>query len=334
MVVNGDPLDAFGDTGSCHNIVDKDYVRRCQTVTIRSNETLQLRLGDKSTLLSHGVVELDVSFADEPGKSCTILARVVRNFPFDLLLGKQFLKGTKTLTNFMHRFKPCVFPRLTAGMSFNFIGHKSERLSVALDRRLVVGALLDTGSNCNVMDLEWATKNALEVKTSEDHRGWMSFPSGERKPTVGQVNTEVTLPDGSIVSSVFEVLENCVTPIVLGDEVIFKHKLYEKTFSYALFEDNNEFSDELLHMDYKPWYHKVVRKIKRKLKEQDSGKKGIDTNESEEMERQWQWDRDNAYGKQATIERWMAEYYQRKDYQKKLHPNVDIDDRSLIRYVA
>lgn len=80
-----------------------------------------MTLGDKSTLFSPGRVTIDTEFLGELGQRTTTIVRVVRNFPFNVLLGRPFLAATLTLTRFFHRFKTWQFPRLIPKMAFNFI---------------------------------------------------------------------------------------------------------------------------------------------------------------------------------------------------------------------
>lgn len=336
IVVEGEDIDAFGDTGSCHNIIDAEYARR---LGLRiGGKALHLTQGDKTTLFSPGTVELQVAFPEDPMNPLTVVACVVKEFPFDILLGNGFLKKTKMLTTFFHRFKPCNFPRLRLKHSFYSTGSIIERFEVALADGKKVGALLDTGSSCNVIDSVWARKSGLRIRKGKKYRGWILLPSGEMKATIGQVHTTMALPGRKTVPLVLEVLKDCAASVVLGDEIIFNYNLYGERFSEAFF--NNEEQDvlnELLHMGYEPWYMKVLRKAKERFRTSKSAEVRISTgpiSETSEMERQGAWDRKYGYGKRASYDEWMQEYERRKRHEQACSQNIDIENKILILYTS
>ncbi|KAF2250476.1 hypothetical protein BU26DRAFT_263937 [Trematosphaeria pertusa] len=329
MIVNDERLDAFGDTGSYHNMVDEEYVRK-QGLPI-GGHGMKHMLGDKSTLSSLGTVELEVAFEDDPANRTRIVAHVVRDFPFDLLLGNGFLWETKTLTKFFHRFQTCEFPRLGSKRSFHFIGHPSERFNVMLDGSLAVAACLDTGSNCNVVDSTWAKQNFLHSAQVRSTKVG-TVASGERRATLGQVHTTMILPDGLVVPLVLEVLKDCAVSFVVCDEIIFEYSLYDESYSHAFSDAENE--NMLLHMDYYPWYLNIVQKAKEKFRESKPFTNTINaTSDSDELERQWNWDRENGCGRDAAVDEWMHEYFRREKHEKALYPNVSFQDKMLIRYI-
>ncbi|KAL1602497.1 hypothetical protein SLS60_005913 [Paraconiothyrium brasiliense] len=335
IIANGEAVDAIGDSGSSTNIVDEAFAHK-RGWEVHSQPSF-MTLGDKSTLFSAGTVRIKTAFADAPGQRRTAVARVVRDFPFDVLLGRPFLRATSTLTKFFYRFKTCVFPRLTPRMSFNFVDTMDELELDLLSVQLPGGkenAMLDTGANRNIADYDWVVRRGLHLRTEDDFRGWITFPSGERKATVGQVHTMMTLQDGRKVPLTLEVLEDCALPLVLGEEVIFQFRLFEVDCEINPTYHTVSALDEVLHMDYMPWYHNIVQKAKRKFRKQTVGLSHTDMDESEELERQWQWDRLHGYGKSANVETWMEEYYRREDHQKALYPTVDIKGTLLIRYVS
>lgn len=334
MNVNGETVDVFGDTGSTTNIVDEAFARTKGWYI--NDDPAAMVLGDKSTLHSPGTVRIETAFVGESGQCMTTIARVVRNFPFDVLLGRPFLEATSTLTHFFHRFKTCQFPRLTREMAFNFVStmdvHALDLLDIQLGGQ-TENALLDTGANRNIADYDWAMKRGLEIKTEDEYRGWIILPSGDRKATLGQVETMITLADGREVPITLEVLEDCAVPLVLGDDAIFQYQLFEGESNDKLKGQFFGMADELLHMDYLPWYHRIVNKAKERYQGPIAGPANATIDESKELDRQLQWERKHAHGKSATFEDWMQEYYRRERHQKALHPGIDISKMLLIQYV-
>jgi hypothetical protein len=316
MTVNGESVDGFGDTGSSHNIVDAGWVKK-RNITVVDDEK-DLTMGNGSRLHSQGYVELDVRFARERVKGEKIVARVVKSFPFDLLLSRLFLEATGTLKQFIRRFTKCVFPRLKSIYSVNLLSGEPdrERFHGLFNDDIEFEAVLDTGSNCNIMRWDWAQNHHLHISTDDKHRGWISLPSNERVPTIGRVYVDMTLPAGKTVPLEFQVLEEAAVPIILGDDVVLDHELYS-TYSDSIYNvDEEALPDGVLMLDFMPWYATVVQKAKQRFAAESTSPSQTVVLNPNESKRRWAWNKKYSYGKTAPATEWAEEYKRREMHEK------------------
>ncbi|KAF2184620.1 hypothetical protein K469DRAFT_750803 [Zopfia rhizophila CBS 207.26] len=315
VLINGRPADAFGDTGSTENIVDEKYVRkRNLSMTPRHSEMVMVN-GTK--LHSPGYVELDVGFAGENESPTTIIAMVVKHFPFDILLSHTFLETTQTLKKHLCRFTRIMFPRLTASLSMNLLssGANGSLFNASFDDGIDFGAVLDTGSNCNTIDEDWALSRGLHIYREDGHHGWISLPSKGWVPTVGRVYVDINLPNGTTIPISLEVLKAAAVPVIIGVDTILDHGLFT-AYPEALLE-RYEDEAELFHMNFKSsWLVKAVAKAKQLCTSSEKTQAAEPVTRQSEAERRWAWDKKYRDGKTAPRDEWEQEYTRRYQYER------------------
>jgi hypothetical protein len=312
VLIKGRNDAAFGDTGAGQNMIS-DRRREELGLTMSSNPT-SFPMGNSKRIFSPGTVEVPIAFEDDPMNIITIVAHVVYSFAYDLVLGNPFLKATKCLTNYIHRFVPCLFS-LRSGWSMNLLGETTTRFYAHLGKGVAVLALPDIGSVRNVMNADWAIERAkaggFKILSRPENRGWIVLPDGTEEATVGQAQTYMTLPDGKVVSMVFELLPNCYMPVVLGQDFVFDQQIHKK-YSGCLYEfSDHDSGDELMPMGYrksrfedkKTGYSVIVRGV-----------------ETDDLERQLEWNLLYHHGRRATSEEWDQEYYRREQYERGRDP--------------
>ncbi|KAH7330464.1 hypothetical protein BKA65DRAFT_59232 [Rhexocercosporidium sp. MPI-PUGE-AT-0058] len=336
VLINGQLVPGIGDTGSEETIVS---ATRCREMgwTIQPSKKI-MRLGNQGIMTSIGTVRIMVSFPDRPTEMVQVLAHVVKNFCFDILLGRPFLKATQTMEKYIHRFKRCFFPARNL-WAFYRIGETTQRFHgmMANGNQVPFAALPDTGSRRNVMSAEWALQQGLHIQTERENLGWITFPAGPDEATVGQVHTQILLPGGKLVPIVFDVLPTSRLPVVLGIDFVLDNNIYQDyagSFSEAEGADGKETS-ECMGMGYKPWYAISVEKLVRKAKslmghtaslESTSSLVGsrqhvsvdstspvnfVSATETQELKRQRKWDERYGAGRLASVEEWDEEMQRR-----------------------
>ena len=100
-----------------------------------------------------GIARVDWSFAQKPSKTIPIICHVVSRCTYDLILGRQFLNATRTLSKFRDRLTDCLFPRENV-TSINYLGNSSQRLVGVIGGLYQAFAIPDTGADKNVMDMQ------------------------------------------------------------------------------------------------------------------------------------------------------------------------------------
>jgi hypothetical protein len=81
----------------------------------------------------------------------------------------------------------------------------------------------------------FARRNHYDIDTSPQARNYLQFADGSIQETIGQVHTYWTFADGTRIPVKFEVLENCVTDLVLGEDIIYNHNAFE-TYASSITE--------------------------------------------------------------------------------------------------
>ena len=67
----------------------------------------------------------------------------------------------------------------------------------------------------------------LKVNAEPENRGFLQFADGTFQETVGQVDTTWTFASGLEVPVTFEVLENCSADVILGEDILWEHDVFQ-----------------------------------------------------------------------------------------------------------
>jgi hypothetical protein len=152
----------------------------------------------------------------------------------------------------------------------------------------------------------------FKILTEPRNCGWIVFPGGTEEATVGQAQTNITLPDGNVVPIVFELLSNCHVPVVLGQDFIFDHDIYTR-YARALLEFEDIHSgDELMPMGFR-WNRSDAEKS-------SAGARLAGTKQKDDLERQLGWNLKYHDGRTASVEEWNLEHTRRERYELLQNP--------------
>ncbi|PVH69245.1 hypothetical protein DL98DRAFT_661784 [Cadophora sp. DSE1049] len=260
--IRGQIYSVIGDTGSEFTIISGE--RRCELGLGMVRKRRKIKMGNSKKLVSQGTVELPLQFPEALSKIPPVVAHVVRDFTFDILLGSALLHATETTTKFIDRFVDCLFPNRNH-WAFNCLGKTTQRFEGMMGDGIPFLGLPDTGSRRNIMREDWALQNGFSIRSENENRGWVTFPHGPDEATIGQVYTNICLPDKKAVPVVFEVLPICELPVVLGINFVIGNDIYNNFPGAFRDIDAVQERNEMLAMGYKPWYTKVVDAVLSKL---------------------------------------------------------------------
>jgi hypothetical protein len=261
VFVKGQLTSGIGDTGSEETIISEERCRQMGEQVIP--DPMWITLGNQRRMYSLGKVNIPVAFPDTPGQIVMVLARVVKQFSFDLLLGNPFLEATQTMEKYIHRFVCCLFPTRNL-WSFYRVGETRRRFKATMGNDILFEALADTGSRRNIMRADWAFQQRFEVRSKPENLGWITFPTGPEEATIGQVHTHISLPDGKLVPTIFDVLPTCRLSVVLGIDFVLDSNIYQNYASsfFDLQTDGDEEASCCMGMGRIPWFVKVGNSIK------------------------------------------------------------------------
>jgi gag-polyprotein putative aspartyl protease len=262
--VKGRNIWALGDTGAGQNIISARHAEELGLEIHTSPR--ELRMGNSTTVLSHGTVNYPWAFSETPDKITSIVAHVLDGFGYDLLLGNPFLKATETMTKHIARFVKGVFSaRHKWGL--HLLGETSHRLEGLLGGSVPMQGLPDIGSSRNIMNEEWAKAHHFPIQSGRENCGVVHFPDGTTAATTGRVYTTITLSGGDAIPIVFEVLPDCCVPVILGEDFVFDNDIFSNYADSIHEVEGIDCSDDLLLIDYRqPWYAVLAEKAAKKAK--------------------------------------------------------------------
>ena len=189
---------------------------------------------------------------------------------------------------------------------FGFVGHESQYLRGRLEQGLETLALADSGAERNIMDYAYALAHGLRVDQDPKCRGYVQFANGAIQQTLGRVESSWTFENGETIFETFEILENCLFDIVLGEDVLYRHDIFNLHSSSLVSQGIDNSYPELAPFDYldklpifesldklhlSKYIHKLPIFKKRNQKHSNTSPEGIDHTSilAKEQERQDQW---------------------------------------------
>ena len=166
------------------------------------------------------------AFAENPQDTISIVCHVLPCCIYDLILGSGFLTATETLSKYKRRLTECLFS-VASVFHFGLLGNTCQRLRGRLGKWTNIAAVPDTGAEGNVMDWNYAVANGYKIMTGPIYQRFLQFADGSYAETVGQVFTTWTFESGEQVPVKFEILQDCCSEVVIGEEILYKHNVFE-----------------------------------------------------------------------------------------------------------
>ena len=235
---NGVQTSAIADTGAAANIISVKCAeemqlpmkyRPCSEFPSLPNRSVRLLAFEsfRKKLTLTDTVSLRWAFAESPTEETNVLCHVLPNSTFELILGSGFLKATETLTKYRRRLTECVF-HIASLAHLSHLDGESQYLRGMLADRDVAFAVPDTCADRNIMNFDYALRHNYIVNRQPWNRDHLLFADGTSQYTVGQVNTTWTFETGERIPVTFEVLENCSADVILGEDVLWNHNIFQK----------------------------------------------------------------------------------------------------------
>ncbi|KAJ9655399.1 hypothetical protein H2201_008813 [Coniosporium apollinis] len=198
------------DTGSEENIISEGLAHILGlTISDDAADRRFFELADGRRVRSVGRVQAPCRFGTETSTDFDLVCifYVFRNVATDLIMGRNFLGETETLT--AHR----------------------ERLQVIckLDGR-TVSAIADSGSELNLMSPEFARKQGYVVEEGEQV---IMFADGRLAYTSGVVYVSLSLDPGYMydaVTTAFYLLRDLVYDVLLGEDTLEDFEVFTKHY--------------------------------------------------------------------------------------------------------
>ncbi|KAL8788171.1 MAG: hypothetical protein Q9213_001810 [Squamulea squamosa] len=185
---------------------------------------------------------------------------------------------------------------------FSFLGETCQKLQGTLAGKCDVLALPDTGAERNVIDLDFALQLGLQINRAEGCREFVQFADGTFEQTLGRVHTHWTFANGQQIPIAFEVLENCCASVIIGEEVLSDHNVFEEHASSIMTLPNEKEDYELAPFDFvRTWqwpFERLRQMLRPKKKRRRKGTR-IEYDQAEEQRRVNAWNYKYDFGASA-----------------------------------
>lgn len=231
---------ALGDTGAKYNYIRKSYAAKLGLPIDRSSKCKVTITRDRS-IETKGVTTALFRFAGET-QAYLLEFHVLRDCPHDVVLGKQFLKATKTFTNFMHRVKKRVIQTLTE-YNLMYLGESAPKFTGLLNGH-PREALADSGAKGLFMDEDFALSMGLPILRGPRHEATVRFADKSTAITSGMVHGvkwEFGLSGAGREHILdFHVLKNGPANVILSDDFLFNTNAFVEYDRYLVDEDDED----------------------------------------------------------------------------------------------
>ena len=225
------------------------------------------------------------------------------------------------MSKYRHRLTQCLFGSKSSP-TFASLGETYQRLKGTLANACDVLAVPDSGAERNVMSLQYAVDNGFHVETGPNRRNWLQFADGSCEETFGQVETYWTFATGERVPLTFEVLENCYSDVIIGEEILTQHNVFEIHASSLVFLEASPDSHELAPFGFIYAWQRALGRV-RGSKSKDGQDQTRDIHATEQRRRD-RWNYENEYVAEAS-----AAEREREDERRRLYASRNVVDNHM-----
>ena len=321
-LLNQRPEYAVLDTGSQYNIMSAKYADWHNLKIDGPRQSFTL--ANSTLVTSEGYVEVDWMFEGEHTKVYRLKFHVIKGLCMNLLIGNDTLRETETLSRQFNRVRRMLLStqRLISPIMFLKPPGSSCQLLLhgVLSKRIAVQALPDTGAAKNIMDADWARLNGFRVQSGEGEGTFLLFADKSVQRTLGTVKTQWTFQDGSTKTITFHILHNCAGNVILGEEFLYKHKVFPEHSESIVYVESTRGLSGLCHFGLFSQAKRTGRtgflgKRREVPISPGSSRRDVAILDRAELHRQDQWDAAFACGRSANRMESEAEDKRRKDHE-------------------
>jgi hypothetical protein len=225
--IKGKKLNASADTGSDECGMPKDIADQLGLkVRCASSDIKEFEIGNGRKIKSIGRTTVDCSFWNEPGKKLRCVFYVFERLIVPLIMGRDFLERTDTLTQHQDRLVDRA-PR-TGPCRVMHLSRPKRRMRCYIDSDLVE-ANPDTGAEMELVSLDFIKRKGYAVDTPDAAHEVVQFVDGSTARTQGQVTIKFEAYGDAFQEAVpskaryrtFYVLDGLTTDILLGEDLLY-----------------------------------------------------------------------------------------------------------------
>ncbi|KAK8110413.1 uncharacterized protein PG998_006870 [Apiospora kogelbergensis] len=190
VTINSHEEKACPDSGSSQNIMREDWAREHKLKIRRtSRDRMLFQLGNGKSIRAMGRVRAHVRISRAQSLSQSRRKEwfyIFENCPVPIVLGLRFLDCASIFTTNKHLLEDC--PKAYSDIdSVLWIGTPRNQMRCSLDGQRAV-ATADTGSDLNLMSLEYTKRNGYCIDDRPEMKRLLQFGDGSTAETMGQVH--------------------------------------------------------------------------------------------------------------------------------------------------
>ncbi|KAF4767373.1 hypothetical protein HAV15_009158 [Penicillium sp. str.  len=233
---------ALGDYAAKRNFINEKYALSLGLPVDREN-ICKVTIGSGKQVVTAGTATVRFRFSEESSVH-NVIFHLLPNCIHNVILGKQFLKLTKTFSkteNFCRRVKE----RLVRGISqfhLLYLGDSAPMFEGSVNGR-VQSALADSGSKVLIMDEAYARSIGAHIQTGLDHQTSLRFADGSIADTAGMAyNVEWRFGhdhQGVSYELDFHILKNAPANVILSDTFLFDTQAFSEYHHYLIDSDDD-----------------------------------------------------------------------------------------------
>jgi hypothetical protein len=226
VLVEGNVARALPDTEAGYNVVTETYAKSMGATLDRSphiQKTFTNAVGRK--FQSCGIAELNIALPKDAGKVLRSKFAVLKKCAEPLVLGNSFLRENEIFTKagYSHDLVKAVSSSVAASSKRMFrvmhMEQPRQKLTCALDRQHAL-ANADTGSDIDLVSLQYARSRGWEIKRLHEHEeSYVMLADEDEVQLAGYVEACLSV-EGNEMMKRFYVLQGLVCDIILGDPTL------------------------------------------------------------------------------------------------------------------
>jgi predicted aspartyl protease len=238
---------ALPDTGAKYNFMKESQAKELG-VPIQRDIIRSVIVTKAKTIRTVGVVVAPFTFQGET-ESHLLKFHLLKDCVHDIILGKAFLKATKTFSNMVLKAKRVVtnFTQRLATLRLNYLGDSAPRFTGLLNGR-IRQALGDTGAQGLFMDEKFARANGFSIVDDPDSILNVQYADGSTATTIGMVHGikwEYGLGGRSVEYMLdFHVLKDAPADIILSDDFLHDTEAFAEYDCYLIDVDDEDDEDD------------------------------------------------------------------------------------------
>lgn len=240
-------VNALGDTAAKYNFLNEKYAVQLG-FPISRDDVREVSITRHHSVTTKGMAQVPFSFDGEED-TYPLVFHLLPNCIHDVILGKAFLKATKTfsvLKNFTRRVQQRVMDGLSQ-FHLLYLGESAPKFTGLLNGR-PREALADSGANGLIMDEDFAHRMGIPITSDQEHQKTVYFADNTTATTSGMtygVRWEFGLGGvGSEHKLDFHILKNAPADVILSDEFLFGTNAFVEYDCYLVDDDDEDHEAE------------------------------------------------------------------------------------------